>query len=145
MRTRPYALVYVTQEVPGAQRADEHLRNFQKLFGSFGDRSPTNAVLVLTPYYYKPQMTAEVLRRHFLAVAEASPVPVYLYSMTLFTGVPWPPGLAADLAATPAGTPTIVVSHVPLVSAAISVKADDLVKVDHCVYVQYIQKDVSMQ
>ena len=60
-----------------------------------------DAVLVLTPYYYKPQMTAEVLRRHFLAVAEASPVPVYLYSMTLFTGVPWPPGLAADLASHP--------------------------------------------
>jgi len=58
-------------------------------------------VLVLTPSYYKPQMTAEVLRRHFLAVAEASPVPVYLYSMTLFTGVPWPPGLAADLASHP--------------------------------------------
>jgi dihydrodipicolinate synthase/N-acetylneuraminate lyase len=58
-------------------------------------------VLVLTPYYYKPQMTAEALRRHFLAVAEASPVPVYLYSMTLFTGVPWPPGLAADLASHP--------------------------------------------
>jgi 4-hydroxy-2-oxoglutarate aldolase len=60
-----------------------------------------DAVLVLTPYYYKPQMTAEVLRRHFLAVAEASPVPVYLYSMTLFTGVPWPPSLAADLASHP--------------------------------------------
>ena len=56
---------------------------------------------MLTPYYYKPQMTAEVLRRHFVAVAEASPVPVYLYSMTLFTGVPWPPGLAADLASHP--------------------------------------------
>jgi 4-hydroxy-2-oxoglutarate aldolase len=60
-----------------------------------------DGVLVLTPHYYKPQMTAEVLRRHFLAVAEASPVPVYLYSMTLFTGVPWPPGLAADLASHP--------------------------------------------
>ncbi len=60
-----------------------------------------DAVLVLTPYFYKPQMTAEVLRRHFLAVAEASPVPVYLYSMTLFTGIPWPPALAADLASHP--------------------------------------------
>jgi len=44
-----------------------------------------DAVLVLTPHYYKPQMTAEALRRHFVAVADASPVPVYLYSMTLFT------------------------------------------------------------
>ncbi len=60
-----------------------------------------DAVLVLTPHYYKPQMTAEALRRHFVAVADASPVPVYLYSMTLFTGVPWPPALAAELASHP--------------------------------------------
>jgi 4-hydroxy-2-oxoglutarate aldolase len=60
-----------------------------------------DGVLVLTPHFYKPQMTAEALRRHFSAVADASPVPVYLYSMTLLTGVPWPPGLAADLAAHP--------------------------------------------
>ncbi|HUG52595.1 MAG TPA: dihydrodipicolinate synthase family protein [Vicinamibacteria bacterium] len=60
-----------------------------------------DGVLVLTPHFYKPQMTAEALRRHFAAVADASPVPVYLYSMTLFTGLPWPPGLAADLASHP--------------------------------------------
>jgi 4-hydroxy-2-oxoglutarate aldolase len=60
-----------------------------------------DGVLVLTPHYYKPQMTADALRRHFTAVADASPVPVYLYSMTLFTGLPWPPALAADLAGHP--------------------------------------------
>jgi 4-hydroxy-2-oxoglutarate aldolase len=60
-----------------------------------------DGVLVLTPHYYKPQMTPEALRRHFAAVADASPVPVYLYSMTLFTGIPWPPALAADLATHP--------------------------------------------
>jgi 4-hydroxy-2-oxoglutarate aldolase len=60
-----------------------------------------DGVLVLTPHYYKPQMSAEALRRHFAAVADASPVPVYLYSMTLFTGVAWPPGLAGELATHP--------------------------------------------
>jgi 4-hydroxy-2-oxoglutarate aldolase len=55
----------------------------------------------LTPHYYKPQMTVDALRRHFVAVADASPLPVYLYSMTLFTGLPWPPALAADLASHP--------------------------------------------
>lgn len=60
-----------------------------------------DGVLVLTPHYYKPQMTVDALRRHFTAVADASPVPVYLYSMTLFTGLPWPPALAADLASHP--------------------------------------------
>ena len=60
-----------------------------------------DAALVLTPCYYKSRMTAEALRRHFEAVADASPVPVYLYSVPAFTGLPWPPGLAATLAAHP--------------------------------------------
>ena len=60
-----------------------------------------DAVLVLTPHYYKGRMTAEALRLHFEAVADASPVPVYLYSVPAFTGIPWPPGLAPALAAHP--------------------------------------------
>jgi 4-hydroxy-2-oxoglutarate aldolase len=60
-----------------------------------------DAVLVLTPCYYKARMTAEALRRHFEAVAEASPVPVYIYSVPAFTGLTWPAGLAATLAAHP--------------------------------------------
>jgi 4-hydroxy-2-oxoglutarate aldolase len=60
-----------------------------------------DAVLVLTPSYYKGRMTAEALRRHFEAVADASPCPVYLYSVPAFTGIPWPPSLAAVLAAHP--------------------------------------------
>lgn len=60
-----------------------------------------DAVLVLTPCYYKGRMTAEALRRHFEAVADASPVPVYLYSVPAFTGLAWPVGLAAPLAAHP--------------------------------------------
>jgi dihydrodipicolinate synthase/N-acetylneuraminate lyase len=60
-----------------------------------------DAVLVLTPSYYKGRMTAEALRRHFEVVADASPVPVYLYSVPAFTGLGWPSGLAATLAAHP--------------------------------------------
>lgn len=60
-----------------------------------------DAVLVLTPHYYKSQMTPDVLRRHFEAVADASPVPVLLYSVPAFTGITWPAGLAADLARHP--------------------------------------------
>lgn len=60
-----------------------------------------DAVLVLTPHYYRPRMTAEALRRHFEAVAEASPVPVYLYSVPAFTGLPWPSEITAALAAHP--------------------------------------------
>jgi len=60
-----------------------------------------DAVLVLTPCYYKGRMTADALRRHFEAVADASPVPVYLYSVPAFTGLTWPAGLARTLAAHP--------------------------------------------
>jgi 4-hydroxy-2-oxoglutarate aldolase len=60
-----------------------------------------DAALVLTPSYYKPQMTAEALRRHFEAVAEASSIPVLLYSVPQFTGLPFPAPLAAALATHP--------------------------------------------
>ena len=60
-----------------------------------------SAVLVLTPHYYKAQMTVDALRAHFEAVADASPVPVYLYSVPVFTGIPFPVGLAAAMAPHP--------------------------------------------
>jgi 4-hydroxy-2-oxoglutarate aldolase len=60
-----------------------------------------DAALVLTPHYYKAQMTVEVLRRYFEAVADASPIPVLLYSVPAFTGLPFPPALAAQVAAHP--------------------------------------------
>jgi 4-hydroxy-2-oxoglutarate aldolase len=60
-----------------------------------------DAVLVLTPHFYRSRMSEEALRRHFAAVAEASPVPVFLYSVPAFTGLAWPPGLAASLASHP--------------------------------------------
>lgn len=60
-----------------------------------------DAVLVLTPHYYKAQMTVDALRRHFEAVADASPVPIYLYSVPVFTGLPFPAALAAALSEHP--------------------------------------------
>lgn len=60
-----------------------------------------DAALVLTPHYYKPRMTADALRLHFEAVADASPIPVYLYSVPAFTGLAWPPALSSALSAHP--------------------------------------------
>jgi 4-hydroxy-2-oxoglutarate aldolase len=45
------------------------------------------AALVKTPYYYKPVYCAETYIRHYRAVADASPIPVLLYSVPAFTGV----------------------------------------------------------
>jgi len=60
-----------------------------------------DAALVLTPSYYKARMTPEALQRHFETVAEASPIPVLIYSVPAFTGLPWPASLTPVLAAHP--------------------------------------------
>lgn len=59
------------------------------------------AALVRTPAYFKPQMTDAVLEHHFRAVADASPIPVLIYSVPQFTGVGVTPGLVARLAEHP--------------------------------------------
>lgn len=45
------------------------------------------AALVKTPYYYKTVYKAETYIRHYRAVADASPIPVLLYSVPQFTGI----------------------------------------------------------
>jgi 4-hydroxy-2-oxoglutarate aldolase len=60
-----------------------------------------DAALVLTPHYYKSQMTEAALRGYYEAVADASPIPVLIYSVPAFTGMPLPPGLPAALAGHP--------------------------------------------
>lgn len=60
-----------------------------------------DAVLVLTPSFYRGRMTSEALQRHFETVADASPTPVYLYSVPALTGLSWPPGLAPALSGHP--------------------------------------------
>jgi 4-hydroxy-2-oxoglutarate aldolase len=57
-----------------------------------------SAVLVQPPAYYKGQMTPEVLRDHYRAVADDSPVPVILYQVPLrFSTVELVTGLVAEL------------------------------------------------
>ena len=46
-----------------------------------------DAALVKTPYYYKPAYKPEVLITHYRRVADASPIPVLLYSVPQFTGI----------------------------------------------------------
>jgi 4-hydroxy-2-oxoglutarate aldolase len=46
-----------------------------------------HAALVKTPYYYKPMYKPEVYIAHYRRVADASPIPVLLYSVPQFTGI----------------------------------------------------------
>jgi len=45
------------------------------------------AALVLSPSYYRSQMTPDALVAHFEAVADASPIPVIVYNMPACTGI----------------------------------------------------------
>ena len=57
-----------------------HLCNFSKECGA-------DAVLLVTPFYYKGSMKDDVLEEYFTTVADRSPLPVILYNMPANTGV----------------------------------------------------------
>ena len=58
-------------------------------------------MLVRTPSFFKPQMTTDAFVRHYTEVADASPVPVLLYNVTMYTGVNLLPDAVERLAAHP--------------------------------------------
>jgi 4-hydroxy-2-oxoglutarate aldolase len=60
-----------------------------------------DAVMARTPSFYKPQMTSEHFVRHFSEVADASPAPVLLYNVTMYTGVNLLPDAVERLSAHP--------------------------------------------
>jgi len=66
--------------------------------------SGADAALVLTPSYYKGQMTPETLVQHHHTVADASPIPVIIYNMPACTGI----DLTAETVATMAEHPNII-------------------------------------
>ena len=56
-----------------------------------------DAVLVITPYFYRVAITQDTLISYYTAVADASPVPVLLYSMPVLTGIKIEPETIAHL------------------------------------------------
>ncbi|HYK21033.1 MAG TPA: dihydrodipicolinate synthase family protein [Pyrinomonadaceae bacterium] len=60
-------------------------------------RAGVDAVLVITPYFYRSAITQETLVSYYTAVADASPVPVLLYSMPPLTGIKIAPETVAHL------------------------------------------------
>src|SRR6266581_8711542 len=57
-----------------------------------------DGVLVKNPFYFKSQMTFDVYLAHYTAVADASPVPVILYNVPVFTGISMEARLIIELA-----------------------------------------------
>jgi 4-hydroxy-2-oxoglutarate aldolase len=75
-----------------------------KLTISFTNRMAAvgaDAALVRSPSYYKSRMTRDVLRSHFLAVAEGARLPIILYNVPSNTGITIDAELVCELAAHP--------------------------------------------
>src|SRR5215204_353370 len=64
-------------------------------------RAGAQAVLVITPYFYRPAITQETLVNYYTAVADSAPVPVLLYSMPPLTGIKIEPETVARLSEHP--------------------------------------------
>ncbi len=57
------------------------------------------AALVITPHYYRSAITQDALVEHYTTVADASSIPIILYSMPDLTGIKIEPETAARLSA----------------------------------------------
>jgi 4-hydroxy-2-oxoglutarate aldolase len=78
----------------------------QSTLGSIGEvkkaaAAGADAALVITPHFYRAAVTQEALVDHYLAVADASSVPIILYSMPAFTGINIAPETVARLSQHP--------------------------------------------
>lgn len=57
-----------------------------------------DVALVVTPSYYKNRMSPSALENHYRQVADASPVPILLYSVPSYTGIDLPIEVVVRLA-----------------------------------------------
>jgi 4-hydroxy-2-oxoglutarate aldolase len=67
-------------------------------------RQEADAALVLNPFYYKGQMTPDVLMHHYHDVADASTIPLIIYNMPSNSGV----DMSADTITSIAAHPNII-------------------------------------
>jgi 4-hydroxy-2-oxoglutarate aldolase len=92
---------YVKRKKPviagtGAESTVETIRLSKK-----AAEAGAEAVLVVTPNYYKGEMTDPVLARYYRDVADASPLPVILYNMPRNAGINISAKLAVELSRHP--------------------------------------------
>jgi 4-hydroxy-2-oxoglutarate aldolase len=64
-------------------------------------RAGADAVLVITPFFYRTAITQETLVSFYTAIADEAPVPVLLYSMPPLTGIKIEPETVARLSEHP--------------------------------------------
>jgi 4-hydroxy-2-oxoglutarate aldolase len=90
-RKRPDQVVMAGATYDAQRDSERFLRDAADLGADFG--------LVLSPGYFRKQMTDDVLFRYFSTLADGSPIPVVLYNAPAFCGVTLSPALVGRLAA----------------------------------------------
>jgi 4-hydroxy-2-oxoglutarate aldolase len=60
-----------------------------------------NAALVRTPSYYKPRMSRDVLKRHYVTLADSARLPIIIYHFPQLTGISVESELVLELAGHP--------------------------------------------
>ena len=70
-------------------------------FSNKAAQAGANYSLVVTPFYYKAQMTAAALEAYYREVAEKSKIPIILYTVPKFTGLELPLQTIAAMATHP--------------------------------------------
>ncbi|MEW5899871.1 MAG: dihydrodipicolinate synthase family protein [Acidobacteriota bacterium] len=64
-------------------------------------RLAADAALVKPPYYYRSLMSQDILKRHYLEVAEHSRIPILIYNIPQNTGVAVEPSTVSELSRHP--------------------------------------------
>jgi 4-hydroxy-2-oxoglutarate aldolase len=80
-----------------ARESTEATIDFTNRVAPFG----VAAALVRPPSYYKSRITQDILREHYLALAQRSELPILLYNIPQNTGVALDTGLVVELARHP--------------------------------------------
>ncbi|XP_042314742.1 4-hydroxy-2-oxoglutarate aldolase, mitochondrial [Sceloporus undulatus] len=78
----------------------ESTQNTIEMTAQMADRG-ADAALVVTPFYFRGSMTSAALIHHYTQVADASPIPVILYSVPANTGLELPIDAVLTLAQHP--------------------------------------------
>jgi 4-hydroxy-2-oxoglutarate aldolase len=60
-----------------------------------------DAALIVTPFYYKNNMTGEALKKHYFTIADQSPIPVMIYNVPANTGLNVASAIVAEIAQHP--------------------------------------------
>ncbi|HHS12516.1 MAG TPA: dihydrodipicolinate synthase family protein [bacterium] len=64
-------------------------------------RAGFHAALIITPFYYRSRMAAEVLTAYYRDLADSSPIPIVIYNMPANTGINLSAEILLDLAIHP--------------------------------------------